>query len=141
MIPTQYLANKSPYDLLDYHPHRTPDKTALANLDAAYQVTYSELVQRIKRLAAGLKAQGVASGDRVAVLAYNDARVFETLYACAYIGAVMVPMNWRLKTGEIAALLEDCKPGLIVHDDANTGLVKDAVAGDPTIKTLMWSAY
>jgi|SRR5699024_1659623 len=97
MIPAEYLNNKPPHHLLTYHSYRTPEKTALVNLDSSYHVTYAELVERIERLATGLKYRGVLPGDRVAVLAQNDARVFETLYACAYLGAVMVPMNWRLR--------------------------------------------
>ena len=47
---------------------------------------------------------GVGTGDRVAVLSRNDTRVFEVVYACALLGAIAVPLNWRLTSAELTAM-------------------------------------
>jgi len=60
-------------------------------------LTYGELAARIRSVAWSLAEEhGVGAGDRVAVLSPNDARVFEVVYACALLGAIVVPLNWRL---------------------------------------------
>ena len=73
-----------------------PDKAALVDLGNGQSTTYADLVERTGRLAGHLRELGIGKGDRVAVLAQNSPKVFEVLYACARIGAVMVPVNWRL---------------------------------------------
>ena len=47
---------------------------------------------------------GVGAGDRVAVLSRNDTRVFEVVYACGLLGAIAVPLNWRLTAAELIAV-------------------------------------
>ena len=53
---------------------------------------------------------GVGPGDRVAVLSRNDIRVFEVVYACALLGAIAVPLNWRLTATELTAVSGDAEP-------------------------------
>lgn len=139
MIPHAHMTDKSPHELIQYHAYRTPDKLALLNVDGPYRASYAELMERIKRLASGLRQYGVQPGDRVAVLAQNDARVFEVLYACAYVGAIMVPVNFRLKANELSALFEDCTPSLLLCDDHTDELAQQALEEPSSVKTLKWS--
>jgi fatty-acyl-CoA synthase len=78
--------------------------------------THAELRTRSGRLAAALRARGVTAGDRVAVVGEGRPEIFELLYACARIGAILVPLNWRLAPAERAAVLADARPALLVDD-------------------------
>ena len=96
------------------------DATALVDTATGRELTYAALDDRIARLASHLRLDaGVASGDRIAVLAHNGNELIELLFACARIGALLVPLNWRLAPAELTEIVEDCAPVLLVADDAN----------------------
>jgi fatty-acyl-CoA synthase len=81
--------------------------------------TRSELAAAAVRLAGALSHRfGVRRGDRVAVISYNRAEVFETMFACRRLGAVMVPLGWRLAAAERAAIVADCAPRALLFDQA-----------------------
>ena len=110
-----------------FHAQRTPDATALASLDTGASYTWSELNDRVGR-AAGLLADTyrVDAGDRIAVIAENDPRVFELQFACIRLGAIMAPLNWRLAPAEIAYQLGDLEPTLLICDDRWRDLAEKA---------------
>jgi fatty-acyl-CoA synthase len=77
----------------------------------AQTITYADLHTRMQHAAATLwHTWGVRSGDRVAYLGLNHPDQIVLLLACAQIGAICVPMNYRLAAPEWAALLADCTP-------------------------------
>ncbi|MGE5117364.1 MAG: AMP-binding protein, partial [Betaproteobacteria bacterium] len=96
------------------HAQRTPDQTALRF--AGESIGYAALAQRIGAIAGALAARGVARGERVAWLGLNSADLLATLFACARLGAVFVPLNWRLAPPEHRAILDDCTPALLVAE-------------------------
>jgi fatty-acyl-CoA synthase len=77
-----------------------------------------ELADRVDAVAAHLSREGVRSGDRVAWLGLNHPAQIALLMALARMGGVLVPMNHRLSPAEWSALIEDCRPALLVHDEA-----------------------
>ncbi|MFN3262245.1 MAG: AMP-binding protein [Pikeienuella sp.] len=79
--------------------------------------SYEAFARRIDDLAETLEAIGLRRGDRVGWLGLNHPKVFTLLFACARLGAVLVPFNWRLAAAELARIAEDCGPRLILHDD------------------------
>jgi fatty-acyl-CoA synthase len=85
-------------------------------LQTSRRFTYAELHLRTDRLAAVLTSRGVGRGDRVALLAPNCAEYFELQFACGRLGAIMVPLNWRLTVPELEYILGDCAPKLLIHD-------------------------
>jgi fatty-acyl-CoA synthase len=94
-----------------------PAEVALSNGDTGADYTWSELDRRVGRVATVLSMQyRVSAGDRVCLLAENDPRVFELQFACMRLGALFVPLNWRLSPHELHALVEDAEPVLMVHD-------------------------
>ncbi|HET8620990.1 MAG TPA: long-chain fatty acid--CoA ligase, partial [Acidimicrobiales bacterium] len=105
----------------------SPDRVAVVHGDTAR--TYAELDDRRRHLAGALRGLGVGRGDRVAYLGPNDPALVETLFATAALGAVFVPLNWRLAVPELAWIAADCGAAVLVHaaDMAATGA---AVAGD-----------
>ena len=88
-------------------------------------LTYAELDRRSERVAAALAAEGVGRAERVACLAHNSPAHFELLFACAKLGAVFVPVNWRLAPAELAGVLDDSTARLLVcSGDLLPGLEK-----------------
>src|SRR5882757_4291673 len=84
-----------------------------AVVDGATRLSYAEMMARARRLAGSLKHQGVAPGDRVALIARNSFRYLELNYACALAEAVLVPLNFRLAQREIDAILALTEPKMI----------------------------
>lgn len=90
------------------------------------EITYAAFDARIRRLAAMLKGElGVRAGDRVAHLGLNSPELLDLLFACARLGAMLVPLNWRLAAPEHAWILRDCgakavlaEPEFVPHLDA-----------------------
>jgi long-chain acyl-CoA synthetase len=93
-------------------------------------LTYADLDDRSSRLAQALRALGVGVGSRVAYLDRTGPEVVELLFAAAKLGAVAVPLNWRLAAPELEAVLQDARPEVII---AGAGFA-DVVAGhDPIV--------
>jgi len=83
-----------------------PDKTAIRYEDEV--ISYGDFHQKIRDTAAMLHdGLGVRRGDRVAFLGQNHPRIFYLLFACARIGAIFVPLNWRLTPNEHRHMLSD----------------------------------
>src|SRR5262245_192698 len=93
-------------DLIDRNAAFTPDKAALRF--AGTTLTYAGLAQRIADTARALKSElAIERGDRVAILANNHPDYLVLLYACARLGAMLVPLNWRLALPEQSYILAD----------------------------------
>ena len=82
------------------------------------EISYAELAERIRRAAAVLAARGVRQGDAVAYLGYNHPAALVLLFACARLGAMLVPLNWRLAPPELARVVADCPPRLLLVEKA-----------------------
>ena len=105
-------------DWLVYHATYTGDYLAAVDLDTGREFTYREFYDRICRVAGGLHRRfKIGKGDRVVVLANNSTDFFETLFACWEIGAIFVPLNWRLAEPELKQIIEHCDPALLVLDE------------------------
>jgi acyl-CoA synthetase (AMP-forming)/AMP-acid ligase II len=93
---------------------------------------YAELDERVTRLAAGLRDRGVGRGDRVAVHMSNRLEVVESYLAACRLGAIAVPVNFRLVADEINYILRDSEPtALLVDQDnaATSAAARTGVAG------------
>jgi fatty-acyl-CoA synthase len=82
---------------------RTPNRKALTFEATTW--TYAELQYSIDRLAAGLRASGVCPGDRVGFLGFNQPAFLQTLFAAARLGAIFVPLNYRLTAPELSYII------------------------------------
>src|SRR3954468_1976290 len=99
----------------------SPDRTAL--LDPHRSLTYAELADRTARYAGALRRLGVGPGDRVAYLGANAVEVFETFFAAWLLGAIAVPLNYRLSGAEIRYMLDDAGVSVLVHSADADALV------------------
>ena len=102
---------------------RHPDKTALRHLapDAERAYTFRQLLDKVARRAAVLRARGIAPGERVALLAPNDDAMVMGLLACWWLGAVACPLNTRWSVPELRYALADCGAPLLLADASFSG--------------------
>jgi fatty-acyl-CoA synthase len=98
-----------------FHAQRTPDKTALAY--GAQRISYVEFLHRIERLGGWLLAQDVGPGDVVAMLMKNSAAFLEIAFATSHVGAVLLPVNYRLSADEVSYIVRDSGARLLLVDD------------------------
>jgi len=105
-------------DWLAHHARTRAAHRACLDLDTSRGFSYAELFGRVTRLAGAFKKNhGVQFGQRIMVLARNSTDVFETLFAAWRIGAVFMPVNWRLSPIELSEIITDSDPSLIVVDE------------------------
>ncbi|TNE90998.1 MAG: hypothetical protein EP330_06945 [Deltaproteobacteria bacterium] len=110
---------KSTSNWLEMHARFRPHAEAVYDVTQGRRWTYAELFADSQRWAAKLAARGVSKGDRVAVLAHNRGETFALLFACAELGAILFPMNWRLASEELHWQLGNCEPTVVLVDAAH----------------------
>jgi len=124
-------------DLVARFARTTPD--AVAFRDGDLTRTWAQTHSRVSRLAAALAAHGVGPGDRVALLGLNSVAVTESMTAVLRVGAISVPVNFRLVAGEVAHVLTDSGATAVLVDDMLGPLAEAAVAqagGQVTVLTI-----
>jgi acyl-CoA synthetase (AMP-forming)/AMP-acid ligase II len=94
---------------------RRPRDEALRYL--GHGLSYSELADRVARLAGGLRALGVQTGERVAMLSLNSQRYIEYFMAVPWAGAVLNPVNYRWSQAEIRYSLDDSETSVLIVDE------------------------
>lgn len=93
----------------------SPQKVAV--IDDGRKYSYEELNQKCNRVANFIHKKGITKGDRVAVLLYNCHEYLEIYFALAKVGAILVPLNWRMASPEITYILNDCKARFLFFDE------------------------
>lgn len=106
---------------IDYHARVSPQREAL--LYDGERITYVELALRLRALAGLFAARGVGAGDVVAVLMKNSAAYLDIAFAVSYLGAVLLPINFRLSQAEVAYIVGDSNTRLLCVDEELTGSV------------------
>jgi len=94
----------------------SPRLEALVEVERGRRFSYADLDASANRVANALLAEGVRPGDRVALLMMNGVEYLETYFALAKLGAVTVPLNWRLVPDELAFILRDAGASVLVYD-------------------------
>ena len=103
-------------DWIAHHARFSPWTPAAHDLASERRFTYAELDERVTRAALWLAASfGIGRGDRVAVLSHNDTDVFELQFACRRLGAIFLPLNWRLAVAELEFISKDASPTVLVY--------------------------
>jgi len=113
--------------VLEHHARRTPSKPLATFGDDV--VTYQGMADSAAALAAGLHARGVGVGDVVGLLSYNSIEFLATIFAANYLGAIAMPINWRLAAAELRYILEHSDARALVCDEALVDLANDATTG------------
>jgi acyl-CoA synthetase (AMP-forming)/AMP-acid ligase II len=115
------------FAVLAHHATRTPDK-AITIFDGV-TTTYAQMAERAASLAGGLAERGVGRGDVVGLLSYNCPEFLETIFAANYLGAIAMPINWRLAAAEVRYILEHSEAKAFVCDESLLSLANDATKG------------
>ncbi len=122
-----------PYEGIGFWARRRADLTPwrIAVDTGEREVTYAQLNEGANRKASALVASGVAKGDKVAVLAPNSLDYLELFFACAKLGAVLVPVNWRLAQPEIDYIVSDSGARLLLREEELSSL--DGATEEPRV--------
>ncbi|MDJ0783281.1 MAG: AMP-binding protein [Desulfosarcinaceae bacterium] len=112
------------YDVVGRNARSFPDGPAWLEVDTGSRLTFAAYKERVDQVAAGLRAAGIAAGDRIGVLGKNSCEFFLLYGAAAALGAILVPINWRLSAEEVAFNLGDVTPTLLFVDQAYQTLVE-----------------
>lgn len=99
-----------------------------ALIDDRGSTTWAELDERVDRLVEALRARGLAEGDTVLLMAGNQSETIEVALACMHGGWLLVPVNWHWVADEVAHVLSDCEPRVVIVDHRWTGEVEAALA-------------
>ncbi|MBF0260506.1 MAG: AMP-binding protein [Magnetococcales bacterium] len=108
-------------DFIAHHALMRAEHRSLVDRQSGRHFTYGQLHDEINRLARHLMQLGVGEGDRVVLLAPSRVEHITLFFACVRIGAILVPLNHRLADLEIAAILTDLEPKLLLGD--RTGFI------------------
>lgn len=100
-------------DIIKHHALRSPHREAV--ICGGRRLTYRVLQDRMYRLANAFLGLGIEHGDHVALLCTNRAEHIEVTFALAAIGAVWVPLNFRLTPPELAYIVSDAKAKMVVY--------------------------
>jgi fatty-acyl-CoA synthase len=120
-------------DIIDRNAGFSPDKPAVRFEGAT--LTYAGFAQRVAATARGLKSGlGIGRGDRIAVLSLNHPDYLVLLYACARLGAMLVPLNWRLAPAEQVFILRDASIKALVLQEQFSPVTEPLAAALPTAR-------
>ena len=125
----------TPLRFLRYAEEQYPRRTALVcNQDS---FTYAQFADRVGRLAGALRQAGVQPGDRVAFLSTNCHRLLEAYYGVLEAGAVLLPLNIRLASGELSYILNDSGATILFLERQFLGTIESFREDIPSVKTFI----
>jgi len=105
------------YDLIYRNAQCYQNRPAWFEADTGLTTTFGQFKAQVDRLAAGLQQVGIKTGDRIGVVGKNSLAFFQIYGAAAALGAIVLPINWRLSADEMAFNLNDCSPAIVFVDD------------------------
>lgn len=126
--------NVSPVERIRQHASFKKDVVAVIYEGRTY--TYPELYAQARSFAAGLITQGVTAGDRVAYIGFNSLNFMVSLLGAAWVGAVFVPLNFRLAAAEVQLQLIDFEPKVVVCEPGHAA-VFDSIASNISTHALL----
>ncbi|WHY87378.1 fatty acid--CoA ligase [Neobacillus novalis] len=104
--------------IFDLTVKKFPNKEAIYDVRKNVRYTYKEWSHQVNRLANALLNEGVKKGDRVSTFMFNTEELGTAFFACAKIGAVFNPINFRLTPEEVAYILSDATPRVVLFEKA-----------------------
>jgi fatty-acyl-CoA synthase len=117
------------------HSKIRPERLALVYHDRRF--TYKELNERVNQLAHGFLSLGVRTGDRVNALLLNTNEMIEAMFACAKIGAILVPINFRLSVDEVLYIVNDSRAYHFIYDERMKPLVDQLRTKESSVQTYL----
>jgi long-chain acyl-CoA synthetase len=124
--------------ILEEHRRSLPEQVAIVS--DGYALTYPQLADRVIRLANALEDAGVGRGDRILWLGQNTGGVLEGIIAAGKIGAMFCPANWRQTAAELAFVIDDLEPKVVVWQDSEIGAAVGAARTSASHRDALWLA-
>lgn len=124
--------------ILEEHRRSLPDQVAVVSDGRV--LTYPQFADRVIRLANALEDAGVGRGDRILWLAQNTSGILEGIIAAGKLGAMFCPVNWRQTADEMAFVIDDLEPKVVVWQDVEIGAVVTAVREITAHHDALWLA-
>ena len=106
--------------------------------DGAVRISYREALDRVKRLANAWEAMGIGPSDRVLWLAQNSYRIVEGVCAASLLGAMICPANWRQTAEELAFIIDDFSPKIVLWQDEEIGAAVRGARALAKWQTAVW---
>jgi acyl-CoA synthetase (AMP-forming)/AMP-acid ligase II len=122
------------YDVVNRNAVTFRDKQAWFELENERSLTFAQFKEQVDCLAAGLQKQGVGKGDRIGVLSKNNSEYFLLFGAAAALGAIMLPISWRLSSDEVCFNLSDGAPKLVFADGESQDLIRGMEGKLPSVQ-------
>jgi long-chain acyl-CoA synthetase len=121
------------YDLINRNAICFKDKEAWHELDDNRSLSFTQYKEKVELLAVGLQKLGIQKGNRIGVLGKNSLEYFLLYGAAAALGAIILPINWRLSAEEVKYNLDDCEPRLVFVDQEFQETVEGLREGLPFV--------
>ena len=122
------------YDLICRNAVNFGDSPAWFEVDDGRTITFAQYKEKVDRLAYGLQQAPIKQGDRIGVLGKNSLEYFLLYGAAAAIGAIILPINWRLSADEVCFNLADCEPEVVFADQEYQALIEGFKDKLPAVK-------
>jgi len=120
------------FDVVQRNARLHPDRVAF--IFGSERITHAAYLARVERLAAGLARVGLRPGDRVVVLSQNNLEFVDLYGAAARLGAILVPVNWRLSVDEVAYAVGDAAPRIVIADAVLQPMLQGKQASLPGVE-------
>ena len=114
------------YDLINRNAVSFGDRPAWFEVDDQRSVTFAECKGQVDQLACGLQKAGIKKGDRIGVFGKNSLEYFLLYGAAAALGAIVLPINWRLSAEEAVFNLNDGEPEFLFVDPEYQEMIEDS---------------
>jgi acyl-CoA synthetase (AMP-forming)/AMP-acid ligase II len=124
------IAPKIVGDIVERNAALFPNKPAV--VFEGKRPTFAQFASRVRKLANSLAAGGLKHGDRVAILAQNCLEYFETVGTAEAAGFIAVTLNWRLAPAELAQIVADCTPTVLVFEERSRAQA-ESLRGEPSL--------
>ena len=129
-------------DFLAFHAKTRPDQTVCLAFATDERISYLQLHHRVDKAVAAIRRQ-VADprGERLGILARNSTDFLAFVVACYRVGAILLPLNWRLSAAELEFQLQDAAPALVIYDEEFASGFLTACANAPGVAAMTTSAW
>ena len=122
------------YDLINRNAVTFGNRICWQEVDDGRQVTFAEYKKQVDLLSIGLSQAGIEKGDRIGVLGKNSLEFFLIYGAAARLGAIVLPINWRLSADEVCFNLNDCQPKITFADAEFQDMLESKRAELPSVQ-------
>jgi acyl-CoA synthetase (AMP-forming)/AMP-acid ligase II len=128
------LYDISVYDVINRNAMCFRERPAWLEVDDGRTITFGQFKDRVDRLAKGLQGIGIEKRDRIGVLGKNSLEYSLLFGAAAALGAIMLPINWRLSADEVGFNLSDCAPKVVFASKEYEELIEGLKGNLPSVE-------